>query len=103
DRKSTRLNSSHVKISYAVFCLKKKISANQSRDKSILEAGLVWCGRRRLGRTEIADVIVFVDINVIRRRYVDGLVLVRRYVCLWLRLFLDGVFVLLGGHLLSPV
>src|SRR5690606_39743319 len=24
DRKSTRLNSSHVKISYAVFCLKKK-------------------------------------------------------------------------------
>src|SRR5690554_7691098 len=26
DRKSTRLNSSHVRISYAVFCLKKKIS-----------------------------------------------------------------------------
>src|SRR5690606_13589325 len=26
DRKSTRLNSSHVKISYAVFCLKKKNS-----------------------------------------------------------------------------
>src|SRR5690606_39855294 len=26
DRKSTRLNSSHVKISYAVFCLKKKTS-----------------------------------------------------------------------------
>src|SRR5690606_42038845 len=26
DRKSTRLNSSHVKISYAVFCLKKKRS-----------------------------------------------------------------------------
>src|SRR5690606_39576418 len=25
DRKSTRLNSSHVKISYAVFCLKKKM------------------------------------------------------------------------------
>src|SRR5690554_7663343 len=25
DRKSTRLNSSHVRISYAVFCLKKKI------------------------------------------------------------------------------
>src|SRR3989442_11886685 len=28
DRKSTRLNSSHVRISYAVFCLKKK-SAKQ--------------------------------------------------------------------------
>src|SRR5690606_40512185 len=30
DRKSTRLNSSHVKISYAVFCLKKKISTQTS-------------------------------------------------------------------------
>src|SRR5690606_40409796 len=28
DRKSTRLNSSHVKISYAVFCLKKKKKEN---------------------------------------------------------------------------
>src|SRR2546429_8722087 len=28
DRKSTRLNSSHGYISYAVFCLKKKISAH---------------------------------------------------------------------------
>src|SRR5699024_11878837 len=28
DRKSTRLNSSHVSISYAVFCLKKKITIN---------------------------------------------------------------------------
>src|SRR5690606_40436835 len=30
DRKSTRLNSSHVKISYAVFCLKKKKNKKQS-------------------------------------------------------------------------
>src|SRR5690606_40794770 len=29
DRKSTRLNSSHVKISYAVFCLKKKKQKHQ--------------------------------------------------------------------------
>src|SRR5699024_11272388 len=29
DRKSTRLNSSHVSISYAVFCLKKKTGARQ--------------------------------------------------------------------------
>src|SRR3712207_7799583 len=28
DRKSTRLNSSHANISYAVFCLKKKIMTN---------------------------------------------------------------------------
>src|SRR5215475_14807782 len=31
DRKSTRLNSSHVKISYAVFCLKKK--KNKKKNK----------------------------------------------------------------------
>src|SRR5256885_8046512 len=30
DRKSTRLNSSHLVISYAVFCLKKKNTANIS-------------------------------------------------------------------------
>src|SRR5438034_1801888 len=33
DRKSTRLNSSHTVISYAVFCLKKKITlGNEFRD-----------------------------------------------------------------------
>src|SRR5690606_40367856 len=31
DRKSTRLNSSHVKISYAVFCLKKKNRRTRQR------------------------------------------------------------------------
>src|SRR5690606_40876807 len=31
DRKSTRLNSSHVKISYAVFCLKKKNKASKTK------------------------------------------------------------------------
>src|SRR5690606_18147219 len=31
DRKSTRLNSSHVKISYAVFCLKKKKQTHESQ------------------------------------------------------------------------
>src|SRR5690606_41745220 len=31
DRKSTRLNSSHVKISYAVFCLKKKKKKTTTR------------------------------------------------------------------------
>src|SRR5579872_7535792 len=30
DRKSTRLNSSHVRISYAVFCLKKKKTHNKT-------------------------------------------------------------------------
>src|SRR5699024_11303553 len=31
DRKSTRLNSSHVSISYAVFCLKKKTKKQQKK------------------------------------------------------------------------
>src|SRR5699024_11263538 len=31
DRKSTRLNSSHVSISYAVFCLKKKKKKNNNK------------------------------------------------------------------------
>src|SRR5205814_8176266 len=33
DRKSTRLNSSHLGISYAVFCLKKKNGEAQGRDR----------------------------------------------------------------------
>src|SRR6266511_2321801 len=44
DRKSTRLNSSHVKISYAVFCLKKKkktvplvlVSERKNKNKTIV-------------------------------------------------------------------
>src|SRR5699024_12499454 len=35
DRKSTRLNSSHVSISYAVFCLKKKNKKNKTYNKRI--------------------------------------------------------------------
>src|SRR5207302_9275900 len=35
DRKSTRLNSSHVKISYAVFCLKKKKYKNLELELSL--------------------------------------------------------------------
>src|SRR3989442_10847554 len=34
DRKSTRLNSSHVRISYAVFCLKKKKKTQKSKRDS---------------------------------------------------------------------
>src|SRR5699024_11770063 len=37
DRKSTRLNSSHVSISYAVFCLKKKNKLTEHGD--VLPAG----------------------------------------------------------------
>src|SRR5437660_5158248 len=34
DRKSTRLNSSHVAISYAVFCLKKKKKKKKKKNKN---------------------------------------------------------------------
>src|SRR5690625_6923963 len=34
DRKSTRLNSSHVAISYAVFCLKKKKKTHKCRHEN---------------------------------------------------------------------
>src|SRR2546430_13244154 len=36
DRKSTRLNSSHSQISYAVFCLKKKKTHQNSHSRAIL-------------------------------------------------------------------
>src|SRR5258707_8305937 len=35
DRKSTRLNSSHANISYAVFCLKKKKKHSRLRSRSL--------------------------------------------------------------------
>src|SRR5256885_12739101 len=37
DRKSTRLNSSHLVISYAVFCLKKKIKKSNSPEQRIFD------------------------------------------------------------------
>src|SRR5690625_6444719 len=36
DRKSTRLNSSHVAISYAVFCLKKKTKSKRNVNKRVI-------------------------------------------------------------------
>src|SRR5439155_7669758 len=49
DRKSTRLNSSHVAISYAVFCLKKKIQVGAKRLRSALTASAVTPVRGRAG------------------------------------------------------
>src|SRR2546430_3149234 len=40
DRKSTRLNSSHSQISYAVFCLKKKNHNNTMSHEFVLMANL---------------------------------------------------------------
>src|SRR5256885_12091883 len=40
DRKSTRLNSSHLVISYAVFCLKKKKTYNRATQQLVLGYGV---------------------------------------------------------------
>src|SRR5688500_19553731 len=40
DRKSTRLNSSHLVISYAVFCLKKKKKINTNETKAVYKQTL---------------------------------------------------------------
>src|SRR3989475_6410875 len=45
DRKSTRLNSSHSQISYAVFCLKKKTPACEARAAPTARSSRS-CGRR---------------------------------------------------------
>src|SRR5947209_10505455 len=47
DRKSTRLNSSHANISYAVFCLKKK-KKDQHADLAIVSLHTLVCGTSRL-------------------------------------------------------
>src|SRR3712207_7881411 len=44
DRKSTRLNSSHANISYAVFCLKKKTKASFPRAGHYLDCGFFCAG-----------------------------------------------------------
>src|SRR5690349_24118265 len=41
DRKSTRLNSSHVEISYAVFCLKTKKQIDHAQERSIILTSVV--------------------------------------------------------------
>src|SRR5438270_2304427 len=54
DRKSTRLNSSHSQISYAVFCLKKKKKKNNTKFRSsytmshLLDTQLSLCIIRQL-------------------------------------------------------
>src|SRR5690606_41055549 len=47
DRKSTRLNSSHVKISYAVFCLKKKKKNKVNNQKDVKTMKTNICVRKK--------------------------------------------------------
>src|SRR5438874_8736425 len=52
DRKSTRLNSSHVEISYAVFCLKKKSDGRGERGLAVVDVTDGADGHVRLGALE---------------------------------------------------
>src|SRR2546428_8905323 len=53
DRKSTRLNSSHDQISYAVFCLKKKKKKTSAHDCTyMLVHEHTMCARWLLGRID---------------------------------------------------
>src|SRR2546430_2870930 len=73
DRKSTRLNSSHSQISYAVFCLKKKTKSSPaahprqpvapgpdtdrgSRTRQCLQRHLSLCVGVSVGRVDVVDV-----------------------------------------------
>src|SRR2546430_6202725 len=63
DRKSTRLNSSHSQISYAVFCLKKNIQIHDT----------VTCARRDVARHQITvlRIPLFQEVEVIRIRTIS--------------------------------
>src|SRR5256886_4450486 len=54
DRKSTRLNSSHSQISYAVFCLKKKTNNIRKPDHRRQSAAVIECRSSRQGLAVLA-------------------------------------------------
>src|SRR5207302_3363607 len=81
DRKSTRLNSSHVKISYAVFCLKKK--TKQADRRFITAVANVYRERvlnhtaqllilRRFGRDGLHDFVSFLAVSVLSAYRMHG-------------------------------
>src|SRR5256885_12137044 len=55
DRKSTRLNSSHLVISYAVFCLKKKKKKQHNYDRPSIAAKQTPCSRLTLSASALAQ------------------------------------------------
>src|SRR5262245_62214746 len=67
DRKSTRLNSSHLGISYAVFCLKKKKKKNRishtipSDDSMVLPSGLCKLHLESIAHTHDTNIRSEVD------------------------------------------
>src|SRR5690606_2056826 len=68
DRKSTRLNSSHVKISYAVFCLKKKKIHRQRREVWTVRHG----GQNVRHREQKCSALRQQVVEVFQRRFGEG-------------------------------
>src|SRR6266496_4065631 len=66
DRKSTRLNSSHVEISYAVFCLKKKKHELQNKTVELRSGASKPCMQLRFRSTVGIDVC-----GIVRFRLTD--------------------------------
>src|SRR5690554_7037450 len=60
DRKSTRLNSSHVRISYAVFCLKKKTNNDESGAKHLF--AIMYASGLFVDESVMVDIVE--DINL---------------------------------------
>src|SRR3989475_6406592 len=71
DRKSTRLNSSHSQISYAVFCLKKKKTENNLQRKFT---------RRQVAKQNR------VSINIAIIQCTFSVYVLKLYIRLWLRM-----------------
>src|SRR5207302_3847450 len=67
DRKSTRLNSSHVKISYAVFCLKKK------NDEELRSAQVVLHLDAARWQQTFAEAVTRLRLDQLHRRCIAGL------------------------------
>src|SRR5439155_12985271 len=69
DRKSTRLNSSHVAISYAVFCLKKKIcptTAATEKSTSVLTMRILPSSNTNSSPLTLSGSVGMFDISTIR-------------------------------------
>src|SRR5690348_17616064 len=63
DRKSTRLNSSHPSISYAVFCLKKKTTSRRAAEEALAQViarrdALASLERERVGLAPAAQALL---------------------------------------------
>src|SRR5439155_5043765 len=88
DRKSTRLNSSHVAISYAVFCLKKNFRQTLfkliERFKNSATSSFVWLLAR--GETGAVDTVVYVVVQKTRELRVLGVDFFRKKI----QIFVSG-------------